>query len=294
VSYNLQLNLQPLPLRHDLQLLLQTAFQLEGLCLQHTGARVRWRPLLCCQLHSMGSPADTPCALLCSLAVGPPPPPPTPGLTSGGIEAVLWILAERAHAINQAHKQQQQQQQQQQETHQHHQQQQQQLPHLRCLKLGPPAECQEQHHQQQQQAGGASGWPGATFDKLMDWYSNHVLLQQLSVLELWGLSDAQQAEVRVSRDPGGRPHTPSMQALWHLLPRHPLTRSRAAPAVAAAPAAAAATAAAAAAHAAACRGLGGAWRSWPASPLRLQVGCSHSSARLPPPLPAATGKPAAP
>jgi hypothetical protein len=109
-------------------------------------------------------------------------PLPPAGMTSCDIMAVMTSLANRADTIEEDE---------------------QQRPgsHLVCLKLGPPAECQQQQQQQQGQQGQqqqvlVGGWPPEDFACFLDWFPNHQLLQRLSVLELWGLSAEQQAEVR--------------------------------------------------------------------------------------------------
>jgi hypothetical protein len=90
------------------------------------------------------------------------------------------------------------------------------LHHLHCLKLGPPAECtaaaahpllhgssahQEQQQQQLQQEQDddeqPAGWPEQLFQQLMQRLRGvPLLLQQLQVLELWGLNQQQQTQVR--------------------------------------------------------------------------------------------------
>jgi hypothetical protein len=76
------------------------------------------------------------------------------------------------------------------------------LHHLQCLKLGPPTECiaSSVHQQQQQQQldddEQPAGWPEPLFQQLMQWLRGvPLLLQQLQVLELWGLNQQQQTQV---------------------------------------------------------------------------------------------------
>jgi hypothetical protein len=79
------------------------------------------------------------------------------------------------------------------------------LHHLQCLKLGPPTECiassvhQQQQQQQQQQWDDdeqPAGWPEPLFQQLMQRLRGvPLLLQQLQVLELWGLNQQQQTQV---------------------------------------------------------------------------------------------------
>jgi hypothetical protein len=92
------------------------------------------------------------------------------------------------------------------------------LHHLQCLKLGPPADCtaaaagdgtagtgqqagsgtiqQQQQLTQVEEDGRPVGWPQLLFDHLMQRLRGvPLLLQQLQVLELWGLNQQQQTQV---------------------------------------------------------------------------------------------------
>jgi hypothetical protein len=92
------------------------------------------------------------------------------------------------------------------------------LHHLQCLKLGPPAECAAAaatdsvatSEQQQQQWDmdddeGPVGWPDLLFQQLMQRLRGvPLLLQQLQVLELWGLNQQQQIQVRPTTAVGAK------------------------------------------------------------------------------------------
>lgn len=105
-------------------------------------------------------------------------------MTIQGIVHLLALLCSRAERYDRCQQQQQQQPQQQQQRRRETPRRQQ----LECLKLGPPAD-----QQQQQQC---CGWPVDGFDQVLQCLDpEEPLVKHLLVLELYGLSSQQQAQV---------------------------------------------------------------------------------------------------